>query len=527
MAIRAIPDIQSASIARLNGQSAARIGGHSKEFKKILDQTGSRGTKAGGRTSQGRIGQGQASDRPSSERDKSRRVSSRGESKQHTSRRDALSGKDIEQVPPAPGANGEELTQQSLEIRGDKEPALETPEADGEAASNSSLTQGGEADGFEQDSGDTRLAVDASGVTVLGGGQIEAGGTPGGETQPDDSGALRENQSSNENGTGLSELSGGLVDGRVAGEFGGVVDTIDPGNVGEAAGGSSVDMAAAKPEAVPVNPDAIGGGSRVESHPFEKVDTRASVVDGAAAVGTAGAREAVDHGGDGDEAEMDGHGQKHPSGASAGSPQAGATPPDSFLAQLNPAIAGAGLQVQDVAPVPQAPVDGVGVSQGQASVQLPGSETSESNANVARVMRGMHGVLNQNGGAVTLRLSPPEMGIVRIEMQIENGTVKVQLHTEHESIRKLLTQQLGQLRGSLEVQGLNVDKLSVQTMGQDHSGFNADRDTEQSSRDGRSRGHYTGGGQGSGGQQESMDQDSSGAKGENEIVFERALNKAV
>ena len=126
---------------------------------------------------------------------------------------------------------------------------------------------------------------------------------------------------------------------------------------------------------------------------------------------------------------------------------------------------------------------------------LSEGDTTQSNANISRVIRGMHGVINQNGGAVTLRLSPPEMGIVRIEMQIQSGTVVAQLYAEHESARSLLTQQLGQLRHALEAQGLSVDRLHVQTMGQDTAAQTADQGTDHSAQDGRSRGQYTGAGQ--------------------------------
>jgi len=126
---------------------------------------------------------------------------------------------------------------------------------------------------------------------------------------------------------------------------------------------------------------------------------------------------------------------------------------------------------------------------------LSEGDATQSNANISRVIRGMHGVINQNGGAVTLRLSPPEMGIVRIEMQIQNGTVTAQLHAEHESARSLLSQQLGQLRHALESQGLSVDRLHVQTMGQDTAAQTADQGSDQSAQDGRSRGQYTGAGQ--------------------------------
>ncbi|MEM1099444.1 MAG: flagellar hook-length control protein FliK, partial [Planctomycetota bacterium] len=66
--------------------------------------------------------------------------------------------------------------------------------------------------------------------------------------------------------------------------------------------------------------------------------------------------------------------------------------------------------------------------------------------NEARLARGLKSALNQQGGSVTLRLTPPEMGTVRIQMQIQGTQVAAQFHAETDAARSLLQQQLGQLR---------------------------------------------------------------------------------
>ena len=128
----------------------------------------------------------------------------------------------------------------------------------------------------------------------------------------------------------------------------------------------------------------------------------------------------------------------------------------------------------------------------QSSPVLPDTDTTDSDPNVARVMRGVRGVINQNGGSVKVRLNPPELGVVRVQMKIDHGTVVAQLQAEHESARTLLTHQLSQLRHALESHGLTVDKLDVQAMPQSSSGHatNGEDGTEQSAADGRSRGRF-------------------------------------
>ena len=112
-------------------------------------------------------------------------------------------------------------------------------------------------------------------------------------------------------------------------------------------------------------------------------------------------------------------------------------------------------------------------------------ETSEDSANVARVARGLQSALNQRGGVVTLRLQPPEMGLVRVRMTMSEGAVRVQISAENDGVKTLLNRQLSQLRYALQGHGLNVEQLDVQSpQSNSHASF------DHESEDGRSRGEY-------------------------------------
>lgn len=206
--------------------------------------------------------------------------------------------------------------------------------------------------------------------------------------------------------------------------------------------------------------------------------------------------------GEGQASLSDGHGGAHTGGQHVASTAptadqgAGQVMQGSSLPSPLPDQTAMLLGPSPVGATPPTAVDGPA---SQVQVPLPESEATKADPNVSRVLRGMRGVVHQNGGAVTLRLSPPEMGIVRIEMQIASGIVSAQLHTEHETARVLLTQQLSQLRSALEAQGLFVDKLAVQTMSQENATSTAQRDADQSAADGRSRGQYSTGDQPAGG----------------------------
>ncbi len=139
---------------------------------------------------------------------------------------------------------------------------------------------------------------------------------------------------------------------------------------------------------------------------------------------------------------------------------------------------------------PAHPVSPVTASASPAPAQElppPRLESPQDQAIFARVVRGMQGAINQQGGSVTLRLTPPELGTVRIELAIMQGTVTARFHTETESVRHLLTEQMAQLRAGLERQGLHVERLAVQTQ---QAMPTYDSQQSSSGGDGRSRGEY-------------------------------------
>lgn len=65
------------------------------------------------------------------------------------------------------------------------------------------------------------------------------------------------------------------------------------------------------------------------------------------------------------------------------------------------------------------------------------------------------------GGPIRLRLSPPELGSLRVELEVEEGGVKAKLEAESESVRKVLLDSLPQLRDRLAEMNLRVDSFDV------------------------------------------------------------------
>ena len=133
------------------------------------------------------------------------------------------------------------------------------------------------------------------------------------------------------------------------------------------------------------------------------------------------------------------------------------------------------------------PTGAIHGSEVTSTVILPSTMDSEEQANVARVVRGLTNVINQRGGAVTLRLHPPELGVVRIELAMTDGQVRAAFHAEHESVRTLLNHQIHQLRHALESQGLVVERLTVHAAPWNNTSA---QEEQGEANDGRSRGGF-------------------------------------
>jgi flagellar hook-length control protein FliK len=79
----------------------------------------------------------------------------------------------------------------------------------------------------------------------------------------------------------------------------------------------------------------------------------------------------------------------------------------------------------------------------------------------SRVVRGLTTVVNQRGGVMTMRLEPPELGDLRVQMTLARGLVSAQFQAATPEAHALLEKSMTMLRTALENQGLTVQRLSV------------------------------------------------------------------
>jgi flagellar hook-length control protein FliK len=92
-------------------------------------------------------------------------------------------------------------------------------------------------------------------------------------------------------------------------------------------------------------------------------------------------------------------------------------------------------------------------------------------------------IAHRDGREMQVRLSPPELGALQIEISLKDGVISARLETQTAAAQQLLSDNLQQLKESLSQQGLSVDRLDV-FVGQQHSGGNLAQNGEgQNSRD--------------------------------------------
>jgi flagellar hook-length control protein FliK len=79
---------------------------------------------------------------------------------------------------------------------------------------------------------------------------------------------------------------------------------------------------------------------------------------------------------------------------------------------------------------------------------------------VQRVARAFQTV-GTSGGSVRLRLSPPELGSVRLEVSVKNGVLTARAETETAQARDALIDNLPDLKARLAEQNIQIDKFDV------------------------------------------------------------------
>lgn len=102
---------------------------------------------------------------------------------------------------------------------------------------------------------------------------------------------------------------------------------------------------------------------------------------------------------------------------------------------------------------------------------------------INRVSRAFQ-VAENRGGPLQLRLSPPELGALKIELSIQQGTLTAKLETETAAAKTVLLDNLPALRERLAAQEIRIDKFEVDVR-QQNSGEQPNWQAQQDGEDAR------------------------------------------
>ncbi|MDR1124833.1 MAG: flagellar hook-length control protein FliK [Deltaproteobacteria bacterium] len=76
---------------------------------------------------------------------------------------------------------------------------------------------------------------------------------------------------------------------------------------------------------------------------------------------------------------------------------------------------------------------------------------------------------NSNGAhQITMRLDPPDLGRINLTLTVAGNEIKALIRTEQSEVSQVVSEQLAQLKTSLEEQGFKVTELDVETQAQNN-----------------------------------------------------------
>ena len=101
----------------------------------------------------------------------------------------------------------------------------------------------------------------------------------------------------------------------------------------------------------------------------------------------------------------------------------------------------------------------------------PGASEIDRQRFVQRVVRALHNLGDAEGGQIRLRLSPPELGSIRLDVTLRGGVLAAQVEAETPQARTALLENLPALRERLAEQNIKIERFDVDLMNQSSGGL--------------------------------------------------------
>jgi flagellar hook-length control protein FliK len=111
------------------------------------------------------------------------------------------------------------------------------------------------------------------------------------------------------------------------------------------------------------------------------------------------------------------------------------------------------------------------ITRGSRSTDAPEGPQVDPERFVGRVAKAFQ-TANERGGTLQLRLSPPELGALKIQLTVKDGVMSAALEAENSTARRLLLDHLPALRDRLAEQNIRIERFDVDVR-QENSGGHA------------------------------------------------------
>lgn len=132
---------------------------------------------------------------------------------------------------------------------------------------------------------------------------------------------------------------------------------------------------------------------------------------------------------------------------------------------VNAMTAAAGTTKQTAAPTQAFSIERATAKTDRAAYAKPAAAPAQRPDPTAQIQRGLAQVLRQQGGTLTMKLTPNELGEVKIALQMQQSRVTGTIDAQTVAARDLLTINIDALKASLEQRGVTVDRLDVRLQG--------------------------------------------------------------
>jgi flagellar hook-length control protein FliK len=97
---------------------------------------------------------------------------------------------------------------------------------------------------------------------------------------------------------------------------------------------------------------------------------------------------------------------------------------------------------------------------GIGSTKTAASDVSPAQI-ISRVASEFNESLASEGGRVKITLAPPSLGTLEMDVSVQNSKVRIMLTADNQDVQKMLSGNLDALKGSLQSQGLTIERCDV------------------------------------------------------------------